>query len=69
MENIVSPMMMVEKIELQSSKNLIGYGTEGYFIHTVRLCYPIEFYLIKKGDQEKGYFKPEALLCDGYLMR
>ena len=23
----------------------------------------------KKGDQENGSVKPEALLCDGYVMR
>ena len=62
-------MIIVKKFELQSSKKLLGHGTEGYFIHTVRLCYPIDFYLIKRGDEEKGYFKPEALLCNGYLMR
>ena len=38
-QNIVSTMIIVKKIGLQSS--------EGYFIHTVRLVYPIDFYLIK----------------------
>ena len=42
-----------EKIELKSSKKLLGHGTEGYFIHTVRLVYPIDFYLIKKGGPRK----------------
>ena len=69
MENIVSTRIILKKIELKSSKKLLGHGTEGYFIHTVRLVYPIDFYLIKKGGHKKGYFKPKARLCDGYFMR
>ena len=53
MENIVSTRIILKKIELKSSKKLLGHGTEGYFIHTVRLVYPIDFYLIKKGGPRK----------------
>ena len=58
-----------KKIELKSSKKLLGHGTEGYFIHTVRLVYPIDFYLIKKGSTKKATLSQKlvyvmATLCD-----